>query len=197
MQPKPPTIPPVCAEFQSKFEAAIPGLQAVQLGFAMMRSLDGKIRFDQPNLSIIADLAKTIILNHLTLEAQEIPHAPSFQMPKVQLPGVPSFTPPQLPLNVQELGKRLMNGIEVEGKLFKFAPPALPGMPQPPSVPHLVEVWTSPQFQLPLASRITGELGMMMTFAKKVNPCQPPAASFQIPAGYKLLPPPHAPVAST
>lgn len=196
MQPQPPPIPPVCAEFQSKFAAAVPGLPAVQLGFAMMRSLDGKIRFDQPNLSIISDLVKTIVLNHLTLEAKEFPHPPSLQAPKLQLPGLPSFTPPHLPLNVQELGTRFMNGIEVEGKLFKFAPPKLPGMPEPPPIPHLVEIWTSPQFQLPLASRVTGELGMIMTFAKKVNPCQPPAASFQIPAGYKILPP-HAPPASS
>lgn len=184
------------------------------------------MRFDHPGRSFITDpsAAKTIVLNHASKEAQEFPHAPSLTKPQLPQMGIPGFTPPQSPIDVKDLGKRVLNGHEVEGKLLTFSPIKPPEMPKPPEIPkppelpkppgmpekptlpevaaaipkpHQVEVWTSPKFQLPLATRVTGDLGKQTTFAKQVKSCQPPPASFQIPPDYKVVPPSHAPTTSS
>ena len=187
-------------------ESSLPGVQPQQMGTSFVRSADGKLRFNQGNQSIISDpsAGKTILLDHATKEAQIFPLQPNLQKPGVPTIGAPSFTPPQAPINVQDLGKRMMNGHEVEGKLYTFAPPQMPAAPNAPGMPSIsapqpqqLEVWNSPKFQLPLASRLTGDMGKQTTIAKQVTPCQPPASAFQIPHDYKVVPPPHAPTASS
>ena len=207
----------------------------------MSRSSDGKTRTDHGDYSLITDLkaAQTIRLDHVKKEAQLFPIPAAPAAPKAPAGAAPSFTPPNSPLNVKDLGKRMMGGHEVEGKSYTYpvpqppaapqpptapkpsqvaSPPGLPGAPSlppsvqkmpasppPPKVPaqpqepktQTLEVWTSPKFQLPMATRVTGDMGKQTTINKQVTPGEPPTSTFQIPPGYKIVPPPHAPTPSS
>lgn len=260
--PKLPSPPPLSAQFQSKLEPSQPGTAPKQQGWNLIRSSDGKMRIDQGNQSLITNpsTGQTIRLDHVNKEAQVFPMSGAPAKPGAPSGGAPSFTPPKSPLNVKDLGKRMIAGHEVEGKSYTYpapqppsapgspkppnpssgaAPPGVPGLPKPPKLPgvpglpkppnlpsgaappgvpgspkppnppsgaaapnappppHTLEVWTSPKLQLPLATRLTGGIGKQTTITKQVTPGEPPASAFQIPPGYKLVPPPHAPAPST
>lgn len=117
------------------------------------------------------------------------------------------MTPPKAPLSVQDLGTRTIAGHAVQGKMYTFAMPQkpnLPGMPKAPGMPQVpgmppapampqtqtVEVWHSPQLQMPLASRVTSSMGTQTTMPQHVTPGEPSPTQFQIPPGYKIVPPP-------
>lgn len=138
-----------------------------------------------------------------------------------QVPGLPAMpAAPQMPaVQVQDLGKTFMQGQPVEGKRYTISPPALakppqipgtpqvpggmstlpklpkvPGMPSAPAkppMPFTAEVWTSPQLQLPMASKINGGFGQQTSVCQKTIPGEPHPAVFQVPSDYKqLLPKP-------
>jgi hypothetical protein len=197
--PKP---PPVSAEFQTTMEPSQPGVQPQQQPWKLFRSSDGKTSLDQGSHSLITDpsAGQVIHLDHVKKEARvfPLPAAPSINAPQPGAPQAPQ--PPKMPLDVKGLGKRFIGGHEVEGKSYTFSPPQQPQSPQSPGAPqlqppHVIEVWTSPKLQLPLASRVTGGIGKQTTICKQAAPGEPPASAFQIPAGYKLIKPPdpHAP----
>lgn len=139
------------------------------------------------------------------------------------MPGAaPALTPPNPPINVQDLGTKSVAGQMAQGKLYTYnmpqrpampkapsmpqapsapqAPgiPQAPGMPQAPSTPQApalpqlktVEVWNSPQLQMPLASRVTTPMGTQTTLPQQITPGEPSPSQFQIPPGYKIIPPP-------
>ena len=102
----------------------------------MWRSSDGKFRLDTPSTSVINDPTsqQTILLDHLKKEATIVPmpgassgnSAPAFP----QVPAAQGQTPS---VKVEDLGKSMIEGHEVEGKRFTlppFAPPPKPEMPQ-------------------------------------------------------------------
>jgi hypothetical protein len=132
----------------------------------------------RPNPSLnVKDLGKRMIAGH-EVEGKSYTF-PSFQPPKgptqpgaPQARGAPQSSPPQSP-----------------------APPGASQAPTAPQLrpPHVMEVWTSPKLQLPLASRVTGGIGKQTTICKQVVPGEPAASKFQIPAGYKLVKPPAPP----
>jgi hypothetical protein len=102
----------------------------------MWRSSDGKFRLDTPSTSVITDPAsqKTILLDHVKKEATIVPMAPAASgnaLPgSAQVPAAPGQAPP---VKVEDLGKSMIEGHEVEGKRFTlppFSPPAKPEMPQ-------------------------------------------------------------------
>ena len=108
----------------------------------MWKSSDGKFRLDTPTSSIISDPAsqKTILLDHLKKEAIILPTPPAS-------PGSPAVGGPQAPaasgqspnLKVEDLGKSMIEGHEVEGKRFTlppFTPPQMPGIPKMPGAPQ-------------------------------------------------------------
>jgi homeobox protein ESX1 len=127
-----------------------------------------------------------------------------------QIPGMPAMpAAPQMPtMHVEDLGKNMMQGHEVEGKRYTIQPPAMPqmpqapqmplkpGIPQPPQmppkpqVPATAEVWTSPSLQLPMATRLNGSFGQQTTICRNAMPGEPNPAVFQIPHDYKQLLPP-------
>jgi hypothetical protein len=102
----------------------------------MWRSSDGKFRLDTPSTSVINDpkSQQTILLDHLKKEAMVIP------MPAASsgnsAPAAPQMAAAQgqaLSAKVEDLGKSMIEGHEVEGKRFTlppFAPPAKPEMPK-------------------------------------------------------------------
>jgi hypothetical protein len=199
------------AEYVSTLQpAAAASGSPKQTAYRLFRSSDGKTRVDTGNTSVIHDpsAGKSIVLDHVKKEAQ-ISAAPPPQVPGMpsmpQLPGMPSM--PQAPqppsVHVQDLGKSLMQGREVEGKRYTIQPPAIPqmpkmpGMPKPPQMPQApqppttAEVWTNPQLQLPMATRLNGPFGQQTSICQNAVPGEPHPAVFQIPQDYKqILPKP-------
>ena len=133
--PTPPPAPPFCSDCETKTQPAGGGSPA-QSASRMWRSSDGKFRLDTPSTSVITDPAsqKTILLDHVKKEATIVPMAPAAS--GSALPGsahVPSALGQAPQVKVEDLGKSMIEGHEVEGKRFTlppFSPPAKPEMPQ-------------------------------------------------------------------
>ncbi len=147
------------------------------------------------------------MLNRESKEATVIPMK-DVSGPQPQSGGKPALSPPAAPTEVQDLGKRMLLGHEVEGKRYTF-PPVMPP-PQPkeapmpaeerrgaavkadPPPPQTLEVWTATKLQIPLVSRTVGVLGKQTTMCRKISPGEPPAAAFKIPPEYKIIEKPAA-----
>jgi len=133
--PAPPPAPPFCSDCATKTQPAGGGPPA-QSASRMWRSSDGKFRLDTPSTSVITDPAsqKTILLDHVKKEATIVPMAPAAS--GSALPGssqVPAALGQAPQVKVEDLGKSMIEGYEVEGKRFTlppFSPPAKPEMPQ-------------------------------------------------------------------
>jgi hypothetical protein len=170
------------------------------------------MRLDTPNTSIITlpGSQKTIMLDHLKKEAMVIPMPPASAAPSA--PGMPKMPGmPKLPaLQVQDLGKSMIEGHEVEGKRYTFSPPPapqapqapqapkapqMPQMPKPPQLPKppqptVTEVWTSVKLKTPVLTKVTTAAGEQTTYCKPTSTAEPHPSLFEIPPGYKLKPPP-------
>jgi len=102
----------------------------------MWRSSDGKFRFDTPSTSVINDPTsqKTILLDHLRKEATIVPmSAVSSGTATPSSPQIPAAQGQAPSVKVEDLGKSMIEGHEVEGKRFTlppFTPPAKPDLPQ-------------------------------------------------------------------
>ena len=215
-EPTPPPAP-FCSDCATKTQPAGGGPPA-QSASRMWRASDGKFRLDTPSTSVITDPAsqKTILLDHVKKEATIVPMAPAAS--GSALPGsehVPA-APGQAPqVKVEDLGKSMIEGHEVEGKRFTlppFSPPAkpempqvkMPGAPKPPAapgapappkapklppVPSVTEVWTSVKLKAPVLTKVTTSAGEQTTYCKPVSTDDPHPSVFQIPQGYKIKPP--------
>jgi len=110
----------------------------------MWKSSDGKFRLDTPTSSVISDPAqqKTILLDHIMKEATVLPTPPASAGSAAGTePQAPAALGQAAPMKVEDLGKSMIEGHEVEGKRFTlppFSPPAKPDMPQlkMPGVPQ-------------------------------------------------------------
>lgn len=188
----------------------------------MSRSATGQTRFDYGNTSVITNPAsgETVLLDHIKQEVRVIPPSAGLTPPQMAIPGMPGMpgaAPPTTPaMAVKDLGTRMVQGVEVQGKqytlpsLTKPAPPPLPGMPGAPAIPGMpgapaipgmpgapaiptppqptvVESWVSTKTQIPVLTRITGPFGQSMCHCKNTVPGEPPASAFQIPPNYKQI----------
>ncbi|MGD0360302.1 MAG: hypothetical protein ABSC93_05505 [Bryobacteraceae bacterium] len=105
-----------------------------------------------------------------------LPKAPALPKPPAlpQLPGMPKPpAPPQAP------------GVQ---------PPTAPKPPAPPSAKppaqlQTLEVWTHTKLKIPVLTKATGMPSLKSSVLKNAKGAEPPAALFQIPKGYKLVPP--------
>jgi hypothetical protein len=181
----------------------------------MWRSSNGQMRIDTPSSSIISNPAaqKTILLDHLKKEATIIPMAAaSGAAPSAKMPGG-AASPPAM--QVQDLGKSMIEGHEVEGKRYVLAgaqkpqtppmpkmpklpglpktaqapePPQSPKAPPPPKAPQptVAEVWTSVKLKTPVLTKVTSALGSQTTYCKPTSTQEPHPSMFEIPPGYKL-----------
>jgi hypothetical protein len=166
------------------------------------------MRIDTPSASIISNPAeqKTILLDHLKKEATVIPMPAVSGSAPSGGPKMPGGAPAAPAMQVQDLGKSLIEGHEVEGKRYvlpaaqKPQTPAIPQMPkmpkapQPPQLPKapsllkptVAEVWTSVKLKTPVLTKITSSLGSQTTYCKPTSTQEPHASTFEIPPGYKL-----------
>jgi hypothetical protein len=161
----------------------------------------------------------TLLLDHVKMEVRALPAPPGVTPPQVKPPAVPGMpgapTPPTTPaVAVKDLGIKLVQGIEVQGKQYTLPPltppkpPAAPGMPggpaipgapaspavpKPPQLPMVAETWISTKLQMPVLCRITGSFGQQMCHCKNTVAGEPPLSTFQIPPGYKQVGVPAAP----
>ncbi|HTT19169.1 MAG TPA: hypothetical protein VMG82_09500 [Candidatus Sulfotelmatobacter sp.] len=103
----------------------------------MWRSSDGKFRLDTPSTSVITDPTsqRTILLDHLKKEATIIPMSAAAAGSAItgarQVPATQGQAPE---VRVEDLGKSLIEGHEVEGKRFTLPPFALPAKPEMPKM---------------------------------------------------------------
>src|SRR5579872_231925 len=135
-------LPPVSAECETTLHLAQAGTSPKQIQWKLFRSSDGKTRIDRGDTSVIANPAsqQTIMLHHLKKEARLLP-APPASPAQLSLSGMPNLGQPvpplAAPINTQDLGKRFVQGQEVEGKRYilpAVQAPKLPGLPQIPGV---------------------------------------------------------------
>jgi hypothetical protein len=188
----------------------------------MWRSSDGKFRLDTPSSSVIADPAslQAILLDHIKKEATILPMPPAASGSAPAIQGPMPAAAGQVPaMQIEELGKSMIEGHEVEGKRFTLPPPtlpempgiavpqmpgapkapAVPGGPQPgalpklPQVPSVTEVWTSTKLKIPVLTRVSTGAGAQTTYCKPTSIEEPHPSVFQIPPDYKIkLPTPPA-----
>lgn len=181
------------------------------------------MRFDTPNTSIISDpgAQRTILLDHVKKEASifPMPAASSGAAPAAmpQAPAANVGKPPAM--QVEDLGKSMIEGHEVEGKRYTLAAivppskPAIPGAPSGPSAsgmpaapgmpgapkpqmptlppkPSITEVWTSVKLKAPVLTKVTTAAGEQTTYCKPTSTDEPHPSVFQIPSDYKVKPSP-------
>jgi hypothetical protein len=165
MGPIPPVaLPPVTAEYASSLQRVEAQVPPSQSAHRFSRAADGKTRVDSGNMSVISNpaTAQTILLDHVQKTATIQP-SPSPAPPAASMPQMPHFSPPGLPgqlhapaVKVEDLGKSVLKGHEVEGKRFVTQPlplpkpPAfqMPGVPKPPAF-QMPGVPKPPAFQTP------------------------------------------------
>jgi hypothetical protein len=224
---QPLTLPPLSAEFENSVD---PGGQAAATTqkWKMARGSSGQSAIDYGNTTVITDpnAQQAITLDHVKKEALVVPLPPAPGGLGGMIPGARQAPSPHAPsrsdppVDVKDLGKKLIAGHEAEGKLFTFQPPQPPQLPTPPaanlpqtpqpsggkplqagSVPaapkiqppqllRTVEVWTSPKLQLPLLTKAGSGASQQTTTCKQVTTGEPPSSAFQIPPGYKVVHPP-------
>jgi hypothetical protein len=186
--PQLPPLPAACAECLETLLSAATGMVTQQIPTKQFRSLDGKIRFDFDASSLISDPLSgvRILLDHLLMEARIL--SPGANFPSVPgmpiTPGIPMPAIPSAPnVNIVELGKSVIEGLEAEGLRYVFQ--ALDPL-RPPSIASW-EIWLSTELQLPIITKIVG------AFGERTNVCKCTAAAvpdslFQIPPGYNVIP---------
>lgn len=217
----PPPLPPFCSDCATKTQSAGGGAPT-QSGSRVWRASDGKYRLDTPKISIISDprSQQAIVLDHLKKEAMIIPMAPKApgMAAPPSAPQVPAAQGQAAPVKVEDLGKSMIEGHEVEGKRFTLPPfsppkmPAMPGAPQAkapglpaapslssvpkapavptlPKVPSVTEIWTSTKLKTPVLTKVATAAGEQTTYCKPMSTDEPHPSVFQIPQGYKLKPP--------
>jgi hypothetical protein len=174
----------------------------------MVRSGDGKTRIDSGNTSVITDPSarQVTVLDHLTKEARIMPMQSAPPPPPLQQPGAPptgAAAPPFQPptIHVQDLGKSVIDGHEVDGKRYIIQPPAPPPLqapaplkPQAPQMPTTADMWTSTKLGMPVMTQVTGPFGKQTSYNKIAETGEPHPALFQIPPGYKPVMPPASPI---
>jgi hypothetical protein len=175
------------------------GAPPQQMPYKMSRASDGKMRIDYGGTSVITDPAtgKMIVLDHAAKEVRTLPLPKPPDMPKPpelpKLPGAPAApqaTPLPLPgMTVKELGKKLVEGHEVEGHEYTLPPLKPPGMPQPPKKPEpaavVSEVWLSASLHVPVLTRMSGPFGKQTCHCKNLTAGEPHPSLFEIPKDYK------------
>jgi len=162
---------------------------------------------------------QAILLDHVKKEATILPMPPAASGDASSLASKVAAAEGQPPaVHVEDLGKSMIEGHEVEGKRFTlpaFKPPAkpampqmpkmpqvaMPGVPKPPTppampkvptlppVPSVTEVWTSTKLKTPVLTKVTTTAGEQTTYCKPVSMDEPHPSVFQIPQGYKIKPP--------
>ena len=134
----------------------------------------------------VKDLGKQVIGGH-PAEGKMFTFAP----PKVPGAGLPKpGTLPKLP------GAPKIPGVQAPA-LKPPAPPAAPqaAAPQAPAVSppkgqvQTLEVWTHATLKVPVLTKTSGIPGLQSHTCKSAQGGEPPASLFQIPPGYKLVPP--------
>ncbi|MGC2646670.1 MAG: hypothetical protein WA261_10370, partial [Candidatus Sulfotelmatobacter sp.] len=164
------------------------------------------MRIDTPSSSIISNPAdqKTILLDHLKKEATIIPMPPASGAAAPAGSKPPGGATSAPAMQVQDLGKSMIEGHEVEGKRYvlpaaqKPQPPPMPKLPQmpgspkspalpkPPPIPKapqptVTEVWISTKLKTPVLTKITSALGSQTTYCKPTSTQEPHPSMFEIP----------------
>ena len=141
----------------------------------MWRSGNGNMRVDTPQMSVINLPANqhTILLDHLKKEATVIPMMPAMGSQGSAGGGAAQGVAPHAsPLKVEDLGKSMIEGHEVEGKRYTLPPPPafqkpkMPELPQMSKLPNMPQAPKMPEAKLPQAK--------MPEAAKPPQPPKPP-----------------------
>jgi hypothetical protein len=139
---RPTSVPPVTADFTSELQPVETSLPPVQSAYRLTRAAGGNTRLDSGNTSVISNPAagQTILLDHIQKTAtiqpllSATPSPPPPGMPPIPHLSVPGLAPAPS-AQVQDLGKGVIQGLEVEGKRYVIQPPAMPNIPAPPKPP--------------------------------------------------------------
>ncbi|MGA8577077.1 MAG: hypothetical protein WB579_00240 [Bryobacteraceae bacterium] len=161
----PSSLPPATAEYTSALQVSRPGVPPVQSAYRFSRASDGKTRVDSGSTSVISSPAagQTIVLDHVKKTAlvkpmpPPVPGMPTPQTPQFSPPGLPG-APPQAPgIQVQNLGKNVLQGQEVEGMRYVIPQPPRPQAPAMPKAPQMPGMPKAPQMPgMPKAPQMPG-----------------------------------------
>lgn len=168
----------------------------MQSAYRFSRASDGKTRVDSGTTSVISNPAagQTILLDHAKKTAMVKPMPPP--VPGMAAPQTPQFSPPGLPgaapqapgIQVQNLGKNVLQGLEVEGRRYVIPQSPRPQMPAMPRAPQMPGMPKAPS--LPGMPKAPAMPGMPKAPAMPGMPATPQAA--QMPGAPA---PPKAPAA--
>ena len=176
---------------------ATPGAPSTQQAMQMLKSGDGKMRVDYPNMSVITNphTQQALVLDHLKQEVKIVPlNMPKPGMPALpHIPGMPSVPAlPQIPgaphppvMQVQDLGKASIEGHPVEGKQVTMSMPTLPGLPaikvpQKPKLP-IPKIPGMPKLAMPKLPGMPNVPGMPKPPAAPKPPQAPPLPKPPVP----------------
>jgi hypothetical protein len=217
--PTPPPVPPSCSDCATQMQPA-GGAAPAPSASRRWKSSDGKFRLDTPSASVISNplSQQAILLDHVKKEATILPIPPAMPGAAPSIPGMglPAAARNPPAMQVQQLGKSMIEGHEVEGQRFTLPPPSLPGMPampkmpgassasapgvavpgaptppqmpKVPAVPSVAEVWTSVKLKTPVLTTVTTGAGQQTTYCKPSSVSEPHPSVFEIPPGYTIKP---------
>jgi hypothetical protein len=179
------SLPPACAQCINTLQLAKPGLMPQESPWSMLRSASGQTRLDVGNTSIITDPRTQVrmVLDHLNQTFRVMPLTPPGMpampgMPQAAMAGIPGVGLPAMPavpsVSFQDLGKKIMDGLEVQGKRYIIPSGSM-------------ETWNSTKLHMPVLTSFSGPFGQQ-TCKCAITPAEPNPSMFQIPPGYKQIP---------
>lgn len=176
-----PSLPAACADCLETTLLAEAGAIPIQLAMQHFRALDGRLRINIGTTSMIWN-PKTqiqILLDHVALEAMIISGVAmaGAGLPSAALGIAAGLVAGAAIFELVQLGRALIEGHEVEGVRYVFAPGA---------AILSWEVWTSTKLSLPVLTRTIGAFGERMCYCR-CTPVQPAPSMFEIPPGYTVV----------
>ena len=191
MNPPPAKVLPVAAEMVTVADHP-QGTATSSAKF--FRDADSRTRVEQGDIAVISDPVKGESYVLKMADKIAIPAKPAQPEPKLPNPALPLPKPPPLP-KPASLGEKVIDGVKVQGKRYTMPqPPKLPDAPEhamPP--PPTVEVWTSPELQLPIqTSTIDPKSGAKsVTELRNIRQnAKLEPSLFEVPKDFKIAPPP-------
>jgi hypothetical protein len=154
------------------------------------------MRFDTANTRIISDAGsqRTILLDHVKKEASTFPMPGA--TPGASVPGMPQASASNLPkppaTQVEDLGKSMIEGHEVEGKRYTLPAMAAPPKPAMPTVPegseHTVNAQLARRSQTSVDANAEGSRAHEPVPRRATTYCKPTSPTSHIPQCFSFPP---------
>jgi len=117
---------------------------------------------------------QTVLLDHLKKEATVIPMMPAMGSSGAAGGGPQGAAPQAPPVKVEDLGKSMIEGHEVEGKRYTLPPPPAFQKPKMPEIPHMPKPPNMPPAPKPPGAKLPDAKLPQAKMPESPKPPQPP-----------------------